>query len=34
MLDAVTYLKNRHWLQANLPKEVKAASELQEPFAS
>ena len=32
MLDAVTYLKNRHWLQANLPKEVKAASELQEPL--
>jgi len=32
MLDAVTYLKNRHWLQANLPKEVKTASELQEPL--
>jgi diguanylate cyclase len=32
MLDAVTYLKNRHWLDANLPKEVKAASELREPL--
>jgi diguanylate cyclase len=33
MLDAVTYLKNRHWLQANLPKEVKAASEFKEPLS-
>jgi diguanylate cyclase len=32
MHDAVTYLKNRHWLDANLPKEVKAASELKEPL--
>lgn len=30
MLDAVTHLKNRHWLQANLPREVKAASEFKE----
>lgn len=30
MLDAVTHLKNRHWLEANLPREVKAASELNE----
>jgi diguanylate cyclase len=27
MLDAVTHLKNRHWLEANLPREVKLASE-------
>jgi len=33
MLDAVTYLKNRHWLQANLPKEVEAASESKEPLS-
>lgn len=32
MLDAVTQLKNRHWLEANLPREVKAASELNEPL--
>jgi diguanylate cyclase len=32
MLDAVTRLKNRHWLQANLPREIKAASELREPL--
>ncbi len=27
MLDAVTSLKNRHWLEVHLPKEVQAASE-------
>jgi diguanylate cyclase len=32
MLDAVTFLKNRHWLEANLPREVKAASEYKEPL--
>jgi len=32
MLDAVTQLKNRHWLDANLPREVKAASENNEPL--
>ena len=32
MLDAVTQLKNRHWLEANLHREVKAASELNEPL--
>lgn len=32
LLDAVTQLKNRHWLEANLPREVKAASELNEPL--
>lgn len=30
MLDAVTHLKNRHWLQANLPREVKSAVEYSE----
>ena len=32
LLDAVTQLKNRHWLEANLHREVKAASELNEPL--
>jgi diguanylate cyclase len=32
LLDAVTQLKNRHWLEANLPREVKAAGELNEPL--
>jgi diguanylate cyclase len=32
MLDAVTHLKNRHWLEANLPREVKTASEFNEPL--
>jgi diguanylate cyclase len=30
MMDAVTSLKNRHWLEVNLPKEVKAAYEKNE----
>jgi diguanylate cyclase len=33
MLDAVTSLKNRHWLDANLPSEVELASESSEPLA-
>ena len=33
MLDGLTHLKNRHWLQANLPKEVEAASESKEPLS-
>ncbi len=33
MLDAVTCLKNRHWLEAHLPKEVHAASEASEPLS-
>jgi len=33
LLDAVTSLKNRHWLQANLPKEVQAASDMREPLS-
>jgi len=32
MLDAVTQLKNRHWLEANLPREVKTAAESNEPL--
>lgn len=32
MLDAVTQLKNRHWLEANLPREVKTASDHNEPL--
>jgi diguanylate cyclase len=32
MLDAVTRLKNRHWLQLNLPREVNAAAEFKEPL--
>jgi diguanylate cyclase len=33
MLDAVTSLKNRHWLDANLPREVKNAAESSEPLS-
>jgi diguanylate cyclase len=33
MLDAVTALKNRHWLEAHLPKEVQAASEGNDPLS-
>jgi diguanylate cyclase len=32
MLDAVTALKNRHWLDAALPREVNAAQESKEPL--
>ncbi len=32
MLDAVTALKNRHWLEVNLPKEVLAATEASDPL--
>lgn len=32
MLDAVTSLKNRHWLEANLPKEVQAANDTNDPL--
>ncbi|HVZ04403.1 GGDEF domain-containing protein [Hyphomicrobium sp.] len=33
MLDAVTHLKNRHWLEANLPREVASALEYKEPLS-
>lgn len=33
MLDAVTSLKNRHWLEVNLPKEVQAAKEASDPLS-
>jgi diguanylate cyclase len=33
MLDAVTSLKNRHWLDVNLPKEVETASDGNEPLS-
>jgi len=33
MLDAVTSLKNRHWLEMHLPKEVEAASDGNEPLS-
>lgn len=33
MIDAVTQLKNRHWLQRNLPREVNAASENERPLS-
>ena len=33
MLDALTLLKNRHWLDANLPKEIQAATEAKEPLS-
>ena len=33
MLDAVTLLKNRHWLEANLPREVQSATEAKEPLS-
>ncbi len=33
MLDAVTSLKNRHWLDANLPKEVRNAADSEEPLS-
>ena len=32
-LDALTHLKNRHWIEANLPKEVKAAAESKEALS-
>jgi diguanylate cyclase len=32
-LDTLTHLKNRHWIEANLPKEVNAASESKEPLS-
>ncbi|WP_414464135.1 GGDEF domain-containing protein [Hyphomicrobium sp. B1] len=33
MLDAVTSLKNRHWLDVHLPKEVEAAAHAKEPLS-
>ncbi|RUO98733.1 diguanylate cyclase [Hyphomicrobium sp.] len=33
MLDAVTSLKNRHWIEVHLPKEVQAAAEANEPLS-
>jgi diguanylate cyclase len=33
MLDAVTSLKNRHWLEVHLPKEVQASVEANEPLS-
>ncbi len=33
MLDAVTSLKNRHWLEVNLPKEVQAATDANDPLS-
>lgn len=33
MVDAVTSLKNRHWLQANMGREVKLAIESDEPLS-
>lgn len=33
MLDAVTSLKNRHWLEVHLPKEVETASVKSEPLS-
>jgi diguanylate cyclase len=33
MLDAVTSLKNRHWLEVSLPKEVQAATDANEPLS-
>ncbi|MET0407021.1 MAG: GGDEF domain-containing protein [Hyphomicrobium sp.] len=32
MLDAVTSLKNRHWLEVHLPKEVQTATDENEPL--
>lgn len=33
MLDAVTSLKNRHWLEVHLPKEVESAALAKEPLS-
>ncbi|MBA2125929.1 GGDEF domain-containing protein [Hyphomicrobium methylovorum] len=33
MIDAVTSLKNRHWLQANMEREVRLAMEANEPLS-
>lgn len=33
MIDAVTALKNRHWLEAHLPREVHSAIEANEPLS-
>ncbi|MBS0235491.1 MAG: GGDEF domain-containing protein [Proteobacteria bacterium] len=33
MLDAVTSLKNRHWLEVNLPKEVQTATDANDPLS-
>ncbi|MBS0253096.1 MAG: GGDEF domain-containing protein [Proteobacteria bacterium] len=33
MLDALTSLKNRHWLEVHLPKEVEAAALAKEPLS-
>jgi diguanylate cyclase len=33
MIDAVTALKNRHWIEVNLPKEVTAACDSNEPLS-
>jgi diguanylate cyclase len=33
MLDAVTSLKNRHWLEVHLPKEVQSAMSTNEPLS-
>lgn len=33
MMDAVTSLKNRHWLEVNLPKEVQVAADANDPLS-